>query len=142
MVSIRWPTLAVLAFACGCSSSPDEPMAPVSGQVTIEGRPLTTGCVQFRPDPARGNLSRHHPTATIEANGTYRLQTIGQARAPLGCYKVLVFAGQLAPGQTAASPGQPIWLVPARYTEEQTTDLAIEIVARPVAGAYDLRLKE
>lgn len=116
---LRPGVFALLAgvLCTGCGSVHDG-MVPVAGQVTVDGRPLATGRVLFRPDPARGNDSPHHPMGTIAADGSYRLHTGGKPAAPLGWYRVLVFAGEPSPHPSGASPGVPRWLVHERYTQE------------------------
>jgi hypothetical protein len=131
-------TACGILIAGGCSPS-SEKFWPVSGKVTVNGERLTFGAVSFRPDAARGNGSRHHPTGVIGADGTYRLYTVGRPGAPTGWYRVLVFADENAE-QGEAHPLMPQWATDAKYTREETTDLWIEVVPRPAAGAYDLRL--
>ncbi len=110
------------------------------GKITVHGKPLTTGAVSFRPDASRGNSSQHHPTGAIDAAGNYELFTVGRRGAPPGWYKVLVFADEnQVPGESSR-PAMPRWLVHVKYTSEQTTDLAVEVVARPAPQKYDLKL--
>src|SRR5262249_14047953 len=83
--------LCVWALA-GCGDGSGLKVVPVAGKLTIDGQPLTTGSISFRPDAARGNRSQHHPTGTIDEEGRYQLFTAGKKGAPLGWYKVMVFA--------------------------------------------------
>jgi hypothetical protein len=114
----------------------------VSGTVAIAGQPLTSGSVSFHPDASRGNTSQHHPTGTINVDGTYQLYTTGKKGAPPGWYKVLVFATDKSGPTGGAHPGMPSSLVHARYGSEKTTDLVIEVVPQPPPGAYDLALSK
>src|SRR5262245_808535 len=90
-----WHRAALLAgavvFAAGCGGGQGEKLAPVSGKVTLDGQPLTTGSVSFRPDTSRGNASPQQPQGTIDADGNYEL-SVPPARkgAPPGWYKVVV----------------------------------------------------
>src|SRR5437016_4916210 len=73
---------AVTVGACfwvlaGCGPREDEKFVPVTGRVTLDGRPLSVGAVSFRPDGARGNASMHVPTGDIDAAGNYELVTVG-----------------------------------------------------------------
>src|SRR5262245_48110528 len=85
--------VAAGAVLPGCGG-PAEEFFPVTGQVTLDGKPLKVGSVSFRPDAARGNASLHHPTGEIDDQGRYTLVTVGRKGAPPGWYKVLVFADE------------------------------------------------
>ena len=125
-----------LWLASGCSGG-TERMSPVSGKVLVEGEPLKLGSVTFRPDASKQNESLHHPTGDIDAEGNYELYSSGSKGAPLGWYKVLVFAD----GNPSPAPGSPSqWLHNEKYTAETTTDLSIEVVQQPAPGQYDLKL--
>src|SRR5262249_55941911 len=128
-----------LCSACGCAGNAEK-MLPVAGRVTLDGQPLKTGTVSFRPDPARGNTSLHHPTGEIDPQGYYVLVTVGQKGAPPGWDKGLVFATETARPGAAAPPVRPRGLVPAPYTDEKTTPLSVEVVAPPAEGAYALKV--
>jgi hypothetical protein len=111
--------------------------------VKLDGKPLSVGTVSFRPDASRGNTSMHIPTGAIDANGNYELVTVTKKGAPRGWYKVVVFAdaNSLDP-KTASRPLPPVWLMNIKYTDDKTTDLAIEVVGNPSAGVYDLALSK
>jgi hypothetical protein len=128
-----------LVAALGCSRQ-EEKFIPVAGQVTVNGQPLASGTVSFRPDPKRGNTSLHHPTGQI-ADGAFELYTLRQRGAPPGWYKVLVFADE---NQLAGSvhPLLPRWATHPKYTTETTTDLFVEVTDQAAPGAYDFRLSK
>jgi hypothetical protein len=128
---------ALLSTVAGCSQ-PGEKLLPVSGRITVDGRPLTFGSVAFRPDASRGNTTQHHPIGQIDSAGNYVLYTLRQKGAPPGWYKVLVFADENNQGG-ATHPVPPRWATHARYTREETTDIFVEVVDNPPSGAYDLR---
>jgi hypothetical protein len=132
----------VCGASLGCGSPAGEPLAVVAGRVTIDGKPLTTGTVSFRPDAARGNGSQHHPIGTLDAQGNYTLVTVGQKGAPLGWYKVLVFADENSKPGRAAHPVMPRWLVHPKYTTEKTTPLAVEVVSSPQPGRYNFQVSK
>jgi len=142
-IPLAAPLLGVLCCCgvlSGCGLEAGEQLVPVTGQVTLNGKPLTNGTVAFRPDSAKGNASLHHPTGAIDGQGHYSLAVVRKPGAPLGWYKVLVFADANVPAGTAAHPVMPRWLVPVKYTSEKTTPLAIEVVAAAPEGHYDLKL--
>ena len=67
----------------GCGPAKPE-LFPVSGTVKLNGKPLTTGSVQFIGQglrPASGQ---------INADGTFKLATDGQDGCAAGVHKVLV----------------------------------------------------
>jgi hypothetical protein len=132
--------LAGLLAACGCSG-PTEQFVPVAGTVKVNSVPLTVGSVSFRPDPDRGNTSQHHPTGPIAADGSFELSTLGRKGAPVGWYKVLIFA-DLNQQTGPVHPVLPRWATDVKYTSEQTTDLFVEVLEQPPAGAYDFGLSK
>jgi hypothetical protein len=118
----------------------------VSGKITFLNEPLVVKntIVLLKPDASRGNNSPFEPTGTVDDSGTYTLRTEGKTGAPPGWYKVVVTARDDAP---VAHPKtkqnhRPVSksLVPAKYGQEKTTDLVIEVVENPAPGAYDLKL--
>jgi len=120
----------------GCAAGGGEGLAPVSGKVTVDGKPLTTGSVSFRPDASKGNTSQHHPNGTIDAEGNYEL-FVPPARkgAPPGWYTVVVTA------LDDPWPGKPLKsFIDMKYSEEKTSPLKIEVVAKPEPGRYDVKL--
>jgi hypothetical protein len=126
-----------LSAAGGCSGNGEE-LAPVAGKVTVNGKPLTFGAVSFRPDPSKGNQTRHHPTGEIDAQGNFELYAAGRKGAPPGWYRVLVYADENQK-QGATHPLPPRWAVHPKYTDEQTT-VRLEVVQKPAPDAYDLKL--
>jgi hypothetical protein len=135
--------LLTASLAGGCAGD-GVPTLPVSGQVTLDGEPVTVEgtVVLFKPDSAKGNSSKLEPVGTVDADGRYALTTAGRRGAPAGWYKVVVAARA---GQIEHPKGRPqrplaVSLVPARYGSERTTPLAVEVVEQPTEGAYDLKL--
>lgn len=143
--SFLWPAPtcliagAVCCFLVGCQDAAREPLFPVKGQVRLEGQILSTGSVSLRPDePGRWQ----HPTGLIGADGVYSVFTDHREGAPPGRYKVVVFAHETLQSRAGtAAPGLPKSLISTRYHDPQTTPLAINVVAQPAPGAYDLELK-
>lgn len=138
MVSARLFLCSVLLPLAGCGEA-EHGFVPVRGVVLLEGKPLATGFVSYRPDPAKGNASLHVPTGIISAEGRYELFTIGEPGAPPGWYRVLVFADQNQI-QGAVHPLPPQWMTNVKYTREETTDLSVCVAADAAADAYHLSL--
>jgi hypothetical protein len=127
---------ALAALPAGCGQTK---LVPVSGRVTIDNKPLTTGYVTYKPDKSKGNTFTGEPTGKIESNGDYTLTTNGKPGAPVGWYKVIVPAN--APFDVEdPSKAKPKWLVNPRFVTESTTPLEKEVVATPAPGAYDLNV--
>jgi hypothetical protein len=130
-------------MAAGCAEKGQGRLHPVSGKVTLDAKPLTTGSVSFRPDPARGNNTQHMPTGVIDSEGNYKLTTANRPGAPPGWYKVLVIVQDLGAAAGAGKQGSSAKaksLLPRRYLEPEKTPLSIEVVEKPEPGAYDLSL--
>jgi hypothetical protein len=131
--------LTLLAGCAGCDSSGLGRLAPVKGHVLLDGKPLPTGSLVFKPDAAKGNSSQFEPSATITADGSYSLFTKEKTGAPLGWYKV----GVIAQEENLADPyAARKSLVASRYNNAETSGLAIEVVAAPASGAYDIKLAQ
>ena len=127
---------ALAALPAGCGQTK---LVPVSGRVTIDHKPLTTGNVTFKPDKSKGNTFTGEPTGEINSSGEYTLTTNGKPGAPAGWYKVIVPANA-AFDPSDPSKAKPKWLVNSRYLADSTTTLEKEVVATPQPGAYDLDL--
>jgi hypothetical protein len=148
---LRWAAswfallLPLLLLGCGDSSGVGTTY-PVSGTITFNGEPLNAEntSVLFKPDASKGNASPFEPVATVDADGSYTLITQGKDGAPPGWYKVVVTAFNGAP-KHPAGPKQDKQkgarsLLPSKYGLAQSTPLAVEVVANPGRGAYDLKL--
>jgi hypothetical protein len=138
--------LLLLPAGCGDSSGVGKTV-PVTGQVTLDDRPLSakSTVILFKPDTGRGNTSPFDPTGTVDAQGRYTLFTNGKKGAPPGWYKVIVTATELRAAGDSKGPRQhhptPRSLLPARYGQAATSPLAIEVAEDPKPRAYDLELK-
>jgi hypothetical protein len=71
----RWSWLLVMA-AMGCGSGQN--LAPVSGQVTLNGKPVAEVAVTFQPVASEGN-NAPGPTAVgvTDSSGRYSLKPLG-----------------------------------------------------------------
>ncbi len=129
---------AVGALAClsgGCGGGPS--LAPVSGKVTLNDKPLTTGNVVYYPNKAKGNTFTGLPVGEINSQGEYTLQTGGKPGAPLGAYKVTVSATPTTPDNTKPSTKNP---VNPQFGSLETTPLQVDVVEKAAPGAYDLKV--
>ena len=117
---------------------------PVIGKLTFDNQPVTaeSTTVLFKPDASKGNTSPFEPAGTVDEDGNFTLITKGKSGAPLGWYKVIVTAVE-GPTKQPKNPRQRAVarsLLPAKYGQAKTTDLAVEVVENANPGAYDLKL--
>jgi hypothetical protein len=132
MRRILIPLCFLLAAFAGCGSQLG---ATVSGKVTLDGAPLTSGDVMFTPTgkgPAAGG--------SIDSSGSYQLATGTDSGLPPGEYKVTVVATKPAPPAAANQPPPaPIPITPPKYGRPETTDLKVTVAAG--SNTIDLTLK-
>jgi hypothetical protein len=82
----------LLPLLAGCGGEPYK-TAPVSGRVTLKGKPLANAAVLFQPVATPGNNEPGPGSAgTTDADGRYALSLIGKDRkgAVVGKHKVQV----------------------------------------------------
>jgi hypothetical protein len=119
--------LAAIVVSVGCSRLPE--LAPVSGRVTLDGKPLEFGGVMFQPE--RGPAS----TAAIGNDGRFTLTWQRKsAGAVIGLNRVAVTAYESdRPGYQPPplSPGEEPRIgksvVPERYTSISESGLEIDV---------------
>jgi hypothetical protein len=78
--------LVLFLASAGCTESGPS-LGTVSGQVTMDGKPLPNVAVTFVPAAAEGGSSA---TGKTDANGNYELYTFDRKGAPIGKHKVSV----------------------------------------------------
>jgi hypothetical protein len=84
--------VSAAAWGVGGCGKPALKLAPVSGQILLDGKPLTIGVLQFRADVTRGNRSMEVPTGQVQPDGSFEMITGTRKGSPLGWWKVLVIA--------------------------------------------------
>jgi hypothetical protein len=141
MASLVFAGLGLAVGSAGCGDPTDiGRTVPVVGKVTANGKPVKAGSVSFRPDKSKGNTSAHEPYGEIDADGNYKLRTGKKEGAPVGWYRVAVFAGE--PVEVGNLSGQAKWYANPKYAAAESSGLTIEVVEQPAPGAYDLKLTE
>lgn len=126
---LLWLTLL---FLTGCGS---ELGAMVSGKVTLDGAPLTTGNVMFTPI-GQGSAAN----GSIDASGSYSLHTGTEGGLPPGDYRVTVVATKPAPPAAPnLPPPPPIPITPQKYGRPETTDLRVTV--KSGSNSIDLELR-
>ena len=114
------PLLAVLfaiLAAAGCGDGRPA-RVPVSGQVLIDGQPLTHGYVRFTPANSRAS------TGQLDSQGRFTLTCFESGDgAVIGTHKVSVMA-QEPIGQESIK-----WHAPKKYADPETSNLTQQITA-------------
>jgi hypothetical protein len=132
------PVLAASLFA-GCQGG--EKLIEVKGQVLVGAQPATKGMgyVTFHPDDKQGNKSLEEPVGAIGPDGTYTLKSREKMGAAPGWYKVGV---SIAEVMDPKNPYVTKWLMPEpdKYQDWNKSGIRIEVVAKPAAGQYDIKL--
>jgi hypothetical protein len=134
--------LSVIIPACRRGSPAGAGLYPVSGTVTIDGRPVAAsvrvfGKVWFHPDATKGNSGTTAVVGHIDEHGRYQLGGEGGG-APAGWYRVTVVVAETVNPENPTARRRS--LTPDRYGRPETSGVAVEVVADPAPGAYDLRL--
>ena len=128
-----------LTFLTGCADKKD--VAPVSGKVTLGGKPVPNASVAFYPSE-QGSPS----VGTTREDGTFELKITGTQNligAKIGNHKVTVSAfkeikpkgakpvdsGLGSIGMDSLPPVKRKPLLPVKYASMRTTDLTFEVKA-------------
>lgn len=124
--------LMLLVGALGCGGG----LVPVTGVVTLDGRPVGGAMVLFVPEDHRGQPAQ----GVTAVDGTFTLSTRMKQGAAAGDYKVLVTktSGTLPPGADPSSSPHLKSLLPKVYGDAQTTPFRQQV---PPAGRVVLELK-
>jgi hypothetical protein len=134
---------AGLVLGCG---KKEVSLAPVTGKVTVDGKPLTSGSVSLIADVPLGNPGAEEASkmqtlglsgGEIKSDGTYKIYTGDKEGAPLGKYKVRVVPPLAEPKESKETPDIGF---NKKYTDANNTPLKYEVVSSPEAGRYDLKL--
>jgi hypothetical protein len=137
-VALVFALPAALALP-GCGGGPSlPPRAKVTGQVTLDGKPLPTGMVTFVPDRSRGT-SGPMAVGGIDSTGHYQLTSDRQSEgdgAVVGFHLVRVIANEPGDPMRSMTPS----LIPKQYNNEATSGLKFEIKAGE-ENVIDLPLK-
>ncbi len=129
--------LACLAIsACGKSGPALGELAPVSGKVTVDGNPVTSGNVSLIPIDKSTESGGGFSAGEIDSSGGYVIHTAGKKGAPIGRYKATISASMIPTGDNK----MPVTPFNMKYTNQSKTPLIVNVEANPAAGAYDLKL--
>lgn len=111
--------LLLLAVSAGCGSESHD-LYPVHGQVTLDGKPLTTGTVVTSLDEGRG------ARGDIDSEGNFTLETpdVGPGAAP-GLHRVAITAYSSKDLTDPENVGT--LLVPERYAFAASSGLSLQV---------------
>jgi hypothetical protein len=108
-------SLVVTAVLSGCGDGRPR-RVPVSGRVTIDGRPLTKGAVRLIPENARP------ATGELDSEGRYTLTTFEPGDGVvMGPCKVAVIASEMV------SSNAQRWHAPKRYADAEHSGLTADV---------------
>jgi hypothetical protein len=110
-----WLLMAILGLVCGCGGPVGPPREAVSGKVTVDGRPLERGDIQFLP--TKGSQSGAGWGSIVD--GAYEIS--GSDGPVAGDYSVSITSSvKPATSSTSADelPGEPIDESPAGAISE------------------------
>jgi hypothetical protein len=115
-------------------------IAPVSGQVLLDGKPVEGAAVGFIPK-AGGPMA----DGTTDAEGRFQLLTMNRPGATVGKHAVTVTKvkhsginpdGSIAPGGVATT-----WLVPQKYSKPTTSNLTAVVEQDGLECVFELSSK-
>jgi len=114
--------LLLVMVVCGCNSQSQLPLAPVTGEVLLDGKPLRSGAVITTPKQGRG------AQGNIDANGRFSLTTRGLGDgAVTGFHQVAVVAYEDSQS-SAVSPEAALKLaIPSRYAQPASSGLTMDV---------------
>lgn len=119
--SVLGYVMAALIAAIGCGDS-GPTLAPVKGNVLLDGQPLTTGTVSTQPAAGRG------ANGIIQPDGTFILSSGREPGAIVGKHQVAVVAYEGAASSSPEAP-QGKLLTPQRYATVATSGLSLEVTS-------------
>ncbi len=130
-VTSAFALLVITLFTLGCAKH----AAQVSGTVTLDGKPLTSGTVTFHPAAGLGAPAY----GQIDAQGCYELSTGTGAGLTPGSYVATVVANEAMPTRSPTEEVQFKLLTPEKYGSTELSDLKVEV--QPGANDVPLALK-
>jgi len=136
-----WLLGVALVSVSGCGEAPK--FAPVSGVVTLNGKPLANATVAFAPIAKEGSIDAGDGSAgKTNAQGEYTLTTSRRVPgAMVGKHRVRISVLAQQVGESDQRPPPGGWplkdKIPARYNGETT--LTFDVVPGPNKADFDLK---
>lgn len=130
---------SLMVLGCG-GEGKSAKLVPVSGKVTLDGAPLTSGTINFTPEDSKGTAA----AGQIGSDGTYKLAAGAKEGAAVGKYKVSIGAGMKSMStDPSAAPklSEPEKApVPQKYQNSDASGIVMEVKEGAQPGAYDIKL--
>lgn len=129
MTQAKWLLLlGMFLVTTGCNS---QPSGELSGRVTYQGEPLTSGSITFVPQAAGAPYAH----AEIDSQGNYVATTEEHGkRIPLGSYRVMISAVK---DMGPEAPVEP--LLPMKYSSDAQSGLTAEVQEGTNTVNFDLQ---
>ena len=109
-----------LPLFCGCRDSSGPQIAPISGQVLIDGQPLTVGRVEFIPAGSRASFGN------LDKEGRFKLTCRDpEDGAILGNHHILVDGSEVLSSSDTMTKFK--WHAPKKYASAETSGLTENI---------------
>jgi hypothetical protein len=134
-----------LVTAAGCGGPK---LGQVTGTVTVDGTPVTSGTIMFVPDDGKVSVG------SIGTDGRFTLTTFSpDDGAMVGAHKVTIHSTKVGAGTMVPAsfeeelkgikgkvlvPGKVEWVVPERYAQLASTDLKATV--QPGSQTIDFHL--
>jgi hypothetical protein len=133
--SCCYPILFVALFLAGCGG-PE--IVEVTGKVTYNDEPLTSGTVMFQPV---GGEHSQPATGTIQPDGTFKLTTreAGEG-ATVGENQVLIRSTESADQSGGGESTVGKSLIPSKYTRYGTSGITVNV--QPGMEPVELKLND
>ena len=129
--------VSACAIGAGCRSGVE--LLPVSGVVTLDGKPVDQATVLFKPESG--------PVAygQTNADGRFELSTAGRKGAVPGKHKVSITKTKVSGvGNDEMVDPEKVkteWIVPQKYTDPEKSGLTAEVARGKTAFEFDLKSK-
>jgi hypothetical protein len=135
LACLVFPALAAL----GCGSSGN--LAPVSGVVTLDGKPLANALVSFQPIAGQGGTAGVGSYGTTDAAGKYSLRTTDTDApgAVVGNHSVVIDLKVESDDRDPRSR-PPVKALPAKYNKQTELQFKVEPGGTSAAN-FDLKSK-
>lgn len=115
------PLVATLLLACGCSNYPS--LAPVSGTVTYQGKPVANASVVFIPEGDRASQGK------TDEQGKYELYYIGDTKGAVpGDHQVKISTQKVDEYDEVIEKET----LPPKYNTKSTLTAKVEYGSKPI----------
>lgn len=117
----------MIAPLAGCGSKGYQ-LAPVSGVVTLDGKPVPGTLVNYQPVGSEGVTPGPGSTGRCDENGRYTLSTIrDETGAVVGLHRVRIYSySPESPVEQDTDEGLPSEQFPERYNYRSELEITIE----------------